>query len=99
MNKYYNAYNNLTPLDDQDFVGVKRQVGIDFAKDHPGKATKIKKMLVSDIIDKYHIPKDNLKYVHQLFFYESESVLRDLLVFGEHEYLIDKVLSKLEGTF
>ena len=53
---------------------------------------RVKKMLVYDIYKKYNIDKSLWMNKHIYTF--SINVLRELLVFGEHEHIIDKIKSK-----
>lgn len=60
------------------------------------KDYRIKRMLYSDIAEKYGL--DGIKIGHYLQHY-SIDILRELLIFGKHKYIIDEINIKTTGSF
>ena len=60
--------------------------------DDPLYEKRVKRILVYDIYKKYNIDKSLWTNKHIYTF--SINVLRELLVFGEHEHIINKIKSK-----
>ena len=79
---------NDTSRDDQIFTSIAISPMID--ADSHGK--KVQKILIADIMRKYNlIPNQgNSKRLHNY----SIDVLRSLLVFGDHEHIIDAIRTK-----
>ena len=58
------------------------------------KEHKVKKLLVIDILKKYKLTQ-LAPGVVKTFYTLSPNALRELLVFGEHEYIIDNIRNNI----
>lgn len=55
----------------------------------PNKESEVKRILIYSIYEKYNIDRSLWKNKHIFTF--PISILRELLVFGEHKHIIDKI--------
>ena len=56
----------------------------------------IRMSFLNDIAKKYDLPRERIA---QFFFQYNLEIIRSLAVFGDHEYIVDKIRAALRGTF
>ena len=99
-NREFGIFNMLNSLDNTDVAIGRTSRYSKFKTDYyidSKRDARIRRILALDIAKKYGI-KD-IKYFGNRIGRHSIDVLRSLLVFGEHSYIIDRYKAKHTGYF